>query len=447
MTEALDFQAVLKYNEHGYMSARKVRGYTMRINSNYSVYNLLDTMYQGNMALNSNKLNRNFFPANKAKSTGSLGIDSLQYINSIKTSSKDLKSSLKDLSGAAFSNRTVTSSDSDVMSVKFTGNSVSGINKMSVKIDQLAAGQVNEGARLGTSAKFDGSTGINKFKIETGGKTTELSVNVSASDTNKDVQQKMADAINKAGIGVKATVETDSATNSSMLKLESTKTGSDPKNSFKVTDVTGDLASRTGANDIARQGQDAIYSVNGGTARTSQSNTVSLGSGVSATFMKTSEEAVTVARGKDKDYAMNAVEKMVKSYNSLFTDAAQRTNDTKSQNLAAKMVNISKTYSSSLSDIGIGFDNSGRMTIDKQKMAQAAESGKLEMFFTANTGKSYGFTNQLGRLADNVSRNTSNYVSSSLFGSDLSENFSYSSYGSLIQYNYLGAGSIFDYTF
>ena len=419
----------------------------MDINSSYNIYSMYNTMFHGSMSIFSNRLNRNIFPKNKAQGTQSLAMSSLQYINTIKAASKDIGSALKELSGAAFSNRTMTSSNPESMTVSYSGNRPNSTDPMTVKIDQTAAGQMNEGARMTGAAAYEGDKGTNKFSITVGGKSTELSVNVAASDTNKNVQQKMADAINKAGVGIKATVETDSATNSSMLRLESTTTGSGTKSSFTVTDVTGDLTARTGASDVAMEGRDAVYSVNGGPARTSQSNTVNLGNGISATFIKASDETLKIARGKDMNYAMSTVENLVKSYNDLYAESVTRTNDPKSQNLASKMLNVSKTYSKSLSDIGIGFDNDGRMTIDKQKLAKAAESGKLEQFFKENSGKSFGFTNQIGRLADNVSRNTSNYVSSSLFGSNLGENFAYSSFGDLIQYNYLSVGSIFDYLF
>ena len=419
----------------------------MKINNNYGVYSLFNTMYQSNMSIFGNRLNKSIFPDNKANGSQSLGMDTLQYVNGIKSASKSLSGSLNKLSGSAFSNWTMKSSDTDVMKVSYSGNKASTLGPMKVSVDQTAAGQVNEGARMGANSTFEGSSGTNKFSIKIGDKTTELSVNIAAGDTNKAVQQKMADAINKAGIGIKASVMTDAPTGSSLLKLESEITGSDPKNSFTVNDITGNLAAATGANDVAREGQNAIYSVNGGPKISSQSNTVNLGNGVSATFNKASKEAVTISRGKDASSAISAAEDMVKSYNDLFSAAAQRTDDPKSQNLASKMVSNSKTYSGSLSSIGIGFDNSGRMTIDAKKMEQAAESGKLEQFFRENSGKSYGFTNQLTRLADNVSRNTSSFVSSSLFGSSQNENFWYSRFGDALQYNYLGAGSIFDYTF
>jgi len=419
----------------------------MIINSNYGIYSLYNSMYKGNIALYNNKFSRSLFPTNKTDEKDSLGADAVGFVKNIKSASKNLSGALKDLSGPAFTNKTATSSNTDVMTVSYSGNKPNSIDRMSVKVSQTAAGQMNEGSLMNATAAYEGSKGTNQFTIEAGGKTTQPSVNIAASDTNKDAQQKMADAINKAGAGVKATVETDSETNKSMLKLESLNTGSDPKNGFEIKDVTGNLAAQTGANEVSREGRDAIYSINGGAARTSQTNTVNLGNGVSATFKKASEQEVIVSPGKDTDYMKNAVNNMVKSYNDLYAEAAKRVNDPKSQNLATKMISTSKTYSGSLASIGIGFDKDGRMTVDTKKFDQAAENGKLEKFFTENSGKNYGYTNQLSRLSDNVSRNTANYVSSSQFGNSLGENFSYSNYGSLMQYNFLSAGSIFDYSF
>ena len=422
----------------------------MKIGNNigmYNTYNMFNTLYQGNMLSHSNRLNRNFFPlpGNKAQGTGALGSGAVQFINSIKSSSKALSGTIKELSGPAFSNRAITSSNNDVMTVSYSGNKPGSVTSMNIRIDQTAEGQLNEGTIEAANAAYQGAVGVNKFSVEIGGKTTEISVNVAEGDTNKNVQQKMADAINKAGLGIKATVATDSKTSTSMLSVESTKTGADEKNSFKITDITGDMAAKTGIDKVTREGRDAEYSVNGGPARTSQSNSVYLGNGVTATFLKASEETVTVSRGQDMKYAISQVESLVKSYNDLYVESVQRTNDMKSQNLASKMVSITGTYSNALSSVGIGFDSSGRMTLDSEKLGKAAESGRLEQFFTQNSGRNYGFTNQLSRLADNVQRNTSNYVGGSIFGSGLSENFSYSSFGDLIQYNFLSAGSILDF--
>lgn len=149
---------------------------------------------------------------------------------------------------------------------------------------------------------------------------------------------------------------------------------------------------------------------------------------------------------KDLDYAKSKIEDLVNSYNDLYSAAVQKTEDPKAQKLASRMLNVAKTSVNQLSSIGINFDKDGKMTIDTKQLDEAAQNGKLEKFFTENRGKNYGFTNQLANLANSISRNTANYVSSSQFGSSLMENFSYSGFGQLKQYDFLSSGLVFDYS-
>jgi len=335
------------------------------------------------------------------------------------------------------------SSDNDVLSVKYSGTNAGSVKPMNIKVDQMAAGQLNEGARMNANTAY-GASGTSKFSISINNKTTELSVNVASGDSNKTVQQKMADAINAAGIGVKASVETDAKNNASMLKLESTMTGADEKSKFTVSDVSGNLVARTGANDISKDAQNAVYSVNGGAAQTSKTNTIDFGGGLSVTFNKASDKAVEIKPGKDTDYAKKAVENMVNSYNDLYSAAAVNVNDPKAQNLASKMVSISKTYSGSLANIGIGFNKDGQMTVDAKKLDAAAKDGRLDTFFTEDRSRNYGFSNQISKLASNVTNNTASYVSRNEFRNPLIEDFPYSSYGEILRNNYGNAGWFLD---
>ena len=157
--------------------------------------------------------------------------------------------------------------------------------------------------------------------------------------------------------------------------------------------------------------------------------------------------AFASAKEGDNSKAIAAVEDFVKNYNDLYTESAQKLDDPKPQKLATKMVNISKTYNSSLASVGIGFDKDGKMTIDKETLDKSAENGKLKTFFTQNAGKNYGFTNQIANLADSVNRNTSSYVSSSVLGNSLMDSFSYSGTGKTNQYNFLNSGLLFDFLF
>ena len=419
----------------------------MNISNSFGVNSIFNTLYQGNMALHSNRLSRSSFPfpENNAQNSGASGASTVQFVNNLRTDSGALSQALKELSGSTFSNRTIESSNSNTMTASISSSGSRNFSPMTVKVDQVATGQINEGARTTANAEFEGNTGTNRISIQTESKLTQISVNVQQGDTNRDVQQKMADAINKSNAGVRATVEFNSETNSSMLRLESTTTGNSSASAFTVRDVSGDLTERMGANDIASEGQNAMFSVNGGATRTSQSNTVFIGSGVTATFNKASEEAVTLTQGRSANASMGAVEDLVKSYNNLFTAASERTSDPRSQNLASRMVNISGTFSGSLQSIGIGFDSSGRMTLDKERLGQAAESGRLDELFSQGTGRNFGFANQMGRLADDVSRNTSSFVSSALFGTASSGNFMYGNFGNPISFNFFHPGSILDF--
>jgi len=403
-------------------------------------------MFQGKVAMHNNRLNRDLFPTNNAQGQGSLSANAMQYISEIKSASSALSGALKELSGSAFSKSTMVSSNSDVMTVNFTGSNLSNVNDMSVKVDQIAMGQLNEGNRMASNALYGGDRGTNRFAIETGGKTTQLSINVTAGDSNRDVQQKMATAINNAGLGLRATVETDSATNTSMLRIESNNVGTAERNAVSIRDVSGNAVAQTGANEVSRERQDAVYRVNGGEARTSQSNTVNLGNGVSATFKAASDQEVSVSRGKDISIIRGVVESLVRSYNNLFGAAAENVNDPRAQGLASRLMNVTGAFSRSLQDLGIGFDSSGRMTIDSARFNQAMDSGRVEQFFTEG-GRSFGFGAALGRLADNVANNTSNFVSSAMFGNSLGGNTSYSGLGTAMQLSLMNSGTLFDYMF
>jgi len=415
--------------------------------NNNSISSLYNTLFQGKVAMHNNRLSRDFFPTNNAQGQGMFNTSSMQYISDIKSASSALSSALRDLSGSAFSQSTMVSSNTDVMTVNFTGNNLNSMDDMRVQVDQIAMGQLNEGARMSASALYGGDRGTNRFTIETGGRTTQLSINVAAGDSNRDVQQKMATAINNAGIGLRATVETDSQTNASILRIESTNVGTAERNAFTIRDTMGSAVAQTGANEVARERQDAIFRVNGGQAQVSQSNTVNLANGLTATLRAASDEAVSVTRGKDINRAISAVESMARSFNSMFTAAAGNVADPKAQGLASRAINISSAFSRVLSEIGISFDGSGRMIINMPLLSQAAENGKLEQFFMENRGKNFGFTASLGRLADNVSTNTSNFVSNSMFGNSLGENFTYSGFGAMNQINFMGTGSLLDYMF
>lgn len=339
--------------------------------------------------------------------------NALGYVTGLKSGSAALKTSLGTLaSGFSKAVNVPVSSDADSMTVKSSGSP--GTGGVSVKISQIAAGQVNEGTALKSGALV--GQGYHKFAVEAGGVKHEFEINLSSKDTNEDMQNKMAEAINKANIGVTASVSKENGNSS--LHIKSNETGDLSRNVFKLTDIAGYAVSKTGANNTTQEAQDAIYSVNG-EQKTSHTNEISLGGGLTATLLKASGEEITVRRATvtDADSALKSVKNLVDSYNKLYETAVNNSGDSKAYGLFTQMVGVCKTYSSSLAKVGIGFDKNGRMTIDESKVLAAAEDGSLERFFTENKNSNYGFTNRMSQLADRVNKNTGSYVGSATISS------------------------------
>ena len=163
--------------------------------------------------------------------------------------------------------------------------------------------------------------------------------------------------------------------------------------------------------------------------------------------LSTAVKRMSAGGHKLSDSDSDTLKDLISSYNDLYIETIFNSNDTRAVNLAYRLLSISVTYSDSLSDVGVEFDQFGIMSVDNERLEEAAENGKLGQFLSGTSEDSHGFANRLTKLADNVTYNTTNFVSRSAFGSNLTENFAYSSEGDVIQYTYFSTGLIFDYSF
>lgn len=342
---------------------------------------------------------------------------SLQYVQDLKAGSSQLNSAAHALSSnTSYSQKTAVSSNNSLMTVKSTGSYSPSSKPLSVRINQIATGQTNTGAAMAANAKSSLS-GYQQFSIETNGRSYQFSINVGAGDSNKDMQQKMAAAINMRNIGINASVVTDSKTGLSTLSIAAQNTGENNKSTFKIQDVHGSAVQQTGTDQVSQKAQNAVYTVNGGEKRESQSNTVNLGNGITATLLAASDEEITVTKDTDTSYVADMVQDFIDGYNKLYGAALNNTSDSKSNSLFSQLVDTSRTYSSSLSKIGISFDSNGYMQADSEKVAQAAQDGSLQNFFAGTAN--YGYTNKMSKIANSVSNNTGRYVSQTNLSNDL----------------------------
>ncbi|MCL1835641.1 MAG: hypothetical protein FWG48_05715 [Oscillospiraceae bacterium] len=272
---------------------------------------------------------------------------------------------------------------------------------------------------------------------------------------NKDKTDPLSSSAMKYVTGIKSSASSLNKTLGTLAggsAFSSKAMVSSDKEALSVN-YSGNLFSKPGETKVKiiqladDKGQEAIYSINGGPEQKSKSNTVDLGNGLNVTFKKASDDEITISQGVDLERAKSSVKDLVMNYNDIYIAALKNSDDPKAENLASKMLSISKTYSGGLANIGIGFDSDGKMTIDEKQLDKAAQDGSLEKFFTQNAGKNYGFTNQLSKLATGITNNTSNYVTKSIFGNNLMQNFSYNSIGSMLSYNYMNSGWLLDFLY
>jgi len=352
----------------------------------------------------------------------------LQYVQALKQGSADLKKALSALGGGTvFRQKVPVSSDSEVLTVqKGSGSYSFGSPQMAstITVDLIATGQVNEGASVRAN-ELAGASGLESFSILVNGKEYNIAIQIGDSDTNQDVQNRIAKEINNLGIGVEASVKMDGG--NSTLTIQSSGVGDTAANRFVIEDKgSGVLTDKFGVENTKQEAQDAVYRLNGGEARTSKSNTIDIGGGYVATLKRASSQTVSVSLATDTKAAVSKVKELADSYNKLYAAGAENAaNDAKANRLFSQLLGVSKTYAPSLQRIGIGFDGDGRMVVDEKQAEKAAADGSLESFFTQGRGGSYGFANRLSSIADNVNRNTSQYVDQQRFAASLMDNTSY----------------------
>jgi flagellar hook-associated protein 2 len=304
-----------------------------------------------------------------------------------------------------FNARTAVSSDTEALSV--TANNPSMFTKpKEVSISQIAESQQNASTVLNSDERSL-PAGRHTINIQSSGQSFNVQVNVRTGESNESVLNRMANDINEQGLNVSARVETKDGV--SQLFIEGRQTGE--RNTFTITDRTGDLAARLGIDQVSREAQDAVFTVDG-VNRTSANNTVSLGDGITATLRQATSGPVTVSvqRGQNTAAITGAVGSVVERLNSLLDSSSRAGTD------FSRMI---RSFSSSLSQLGITMGENGRLSLNNNTLQTALNEGRGE--FLINDRNSV--FNRMDNRAAAISRNAASYgpplgydQSGSLFG-------------------------------
>ncbi|MDQ0139939.1 flagellar filament capping protein FliD [Cupriavidus necator] len=321
----------------------------------------------------------------------------------------------------------------DVMSVSTAANAVPG--NYSITVGTLATAQsLVSGQVADQKAAIAGSGGDIVFDFgealatdATATPTSTKKVTIAANASLQDIR----DAINKAGIGVTASIVNDGSSTPYRLVLTSDKTGTQA--TMRVSSASTDLNNLVGfdpaptatGNAMAQKvpPANATLKINGIDV-VSQSNTVvDAAQGVTMNLVKTGTTSLTVTR--DNDSIKSSIQAFVTAYNNIQSTAKTLTAFDTSAGTSAALTGDSTLRSIqqrlrsmlggamsdgnggtiTLADIGIKFDaKEGTMSLDDTKLTKAINTNLagVTAMFSSTTG-SGGIGKQVVDYVDGLS--------------------------------------------
>ena len=325
------------------------------------------------------------------------------------------------ISDSVFNDRTATSSDTNVLIATAYDalSSDTGATEAlyQISVTQLALSQENTGNELnGTNASVV-NIGTNTFSISIEGQVHEISIEVVAGDTNKDVLQKLSTAINDANIAVTANVTSGSSSvGTQQIIIKSDNTGI--SNDFLISDVSGNAITVTGANIITTSAQDASYKVDE-TSYTSGSNTVYLDNGmVTVNLLGVGDVDLTVA--PDVNEVGNTITNFISELNSSI-DFLQNNSDYINGDVLETINSFISDHKSELESFGIQKNSDGKLEIDQEKLSEAIAQnfgGIKDTFAGVN-----GFSIQIDNLSNRIKSSPVSDYSKEFESSDYSKLF------------------------
>lgn len=297
----------------------------------------------------------------------------------VSTAVKDVRNSFKQLAveadklnvskaGNVFDKRGTLTSDATVLTAK--GEDKATISSYSIEVNQLAKANETTSDALKAKATTSITAGSNTFSVTVGEKTTKISVDIEASDTNEIALKKMSKAVNDANAGVSANVVKDSKNGTAKIVLTAAQTGTE--NAFSLTAGSGNILDATNATKETVAAQNSKYVVNGQSFE-DKTNNIKLDNGkVSVTLKKTTEANTPVKLSVTQDVSAvsSQVASFVKQYNSTVNTLSDNSGLINSSVLK-DLTSYAGGNRAKLSDIGVTVNSDKTITLDTKKLEKA----------------------------------------------------------------------------
>ncbi len=388
-------QQVSKYDTHKRSELRSVYNNMLKVNKKSPLYKLLDT-------------------------------DNVQkYAIDLKESARSLKNvaaSLTDMNGSisGFLRKKAVSGNTAIVEARYIGEEegTEEAEQLEIKVNSLAASQVNEGNYLSPSSR-NLPKGEYSFDMNIGEYTYEFSFSVREDDDNNSIQDKLVRLFNRANIGVTAGKVTDENENQAII-MRSNSTGESGSSGGLIFSISeneksdGKVVAALGLNKIKQRPSNANFSING-VEHTASSNTFSVKHQYQLTLknVSLSGEGVKIGVKQDIDSILENVNELISSYNSM-VDLAIGKAETLGGNDGSKLIsdinNVAKYYKNNLESAGFKVEDDGHITVEESLLIQSAGEGTL----SESLEKLNAFKKAVVAKADDISIDPMKYVNKKL---------------------------------
>lgn len=354
-------------------------------------------------------------PLYKFQNTG----DVQKFAIDIKEGARNIKNVVASLSddddiSTAFQKKIAFSTQENIVTANYIGTSkqAENMDNFEIEVRQLAKPQVNLGTFM-DKERLDLRPDTYAFDLETTSAAYEFQFNVTSSDTNYDVQKKLADLISNAGINLQGSVIEDEQGRSA-LRIESGTTGRNQNEEF-LFNITpqGNRNSMTalnvlGIDHISQPSQNAEFLLNG-KERSSFTNTFSINNAFELTLHGISEEGnpSTIGFKANIDAIADNIQTLVDSYNGIIQTADKYSNSpNQSARLFRDISSAAFALQEHLEPLGLMIESDGEIFIDKALLENAVNvEDPSESFSILND-----FKNLLGQKATNAILDPMKYV-------------------------------------
>lgn len=346
--------------------------------------------------------------------------ESQRFAVGMKENARELRNTIASLGGLdeeeLLNKKVAYSSNENIATAAYisSSNSMDDTPSYEVEVKSLASTQVNMGRFLADEENVSLPPDTYSFDVSIDDLSYEFQFSIKATDTNRDVQDRLSRLINNAGIGMTAQVIRDDNGNSS-LRIESAATGlkNGKYNQFHISDNRTSKASGAvdylGLDYIASPPTNASFVVNGEEiASTSNHYTIENTYHLQLKGVSSEDgETASIGLKTDVESLAENINTLVRGYNSFLQAVSEYgENHPKSNRLFNEMSSVARLYAKGLTQAGLNLNLDGTLEVDSDVFRQKATSEDAREAFSSMRG----FTNSILRKSNQVSLNPMNYV-------------------------------------